>query len=72
MHAVHTHWVSTLDFQILAEVNGASKADDSKIIMVNPYFAFGCNNRSGSGVVFHKIPCDKGTQKVWLIALKPA
>ena len=29
-------------------------------------------NRFGSGVVFNKIPCDKETQKLWLIALKPA
>ena len=32
MHTVHKLWVSTLDFQLLAEVNGSVKADDSKII----------------------------------------
>ena len=40
--------------------------------MVNSCVAFGCTNRSGSGVGFHKIPCDKEREKLWLNALKPA
>ena len=64
--------VSTLSFQLLAEINGLAKADDSKIMMVNSYVAFACTNIYGSGVVFHKIMCDKQTQKLWLIALKPS
>ena len=31
MHKVHNLWVSTLNFQLLAEVNGPAKAADSKI-----------------------------------------
>ena len=54
------------------EVNGSLKAGDSKIIMVNSCGAFGCTNRSGGGVCFHKIPCDKERHKLWLIALKLA
>ena len=42
----------------------------AKIIMVNSCDAFGCTNRAGSSVSFHKIPCDKETQNVWLIALR--
>ena len=38
--------------------------------MVNSCVAFGCTNRVGSGVSFHKIPTDKERQKLWLIALK--
>ena len=56
-----TLWGSTLNFQLL---NGPAKADYSKIIMVNPYGAFGCTNRFGSGVVFHKIQCYKETEIV--------
>ena len=51
MHTVHKLWVSTLNFRLLAEVNGPAQADDSKIIMDNPYVAFGCTNRFGSGVL---------------------
>ena len=64
MHPVNELWVSTLSFQLLAEVN-----EPAKIIMVNSCVAFGCTNRSGSGVGFHMIPCNKERQKVWLIAL---
>ena len=69
MHTVHNLWVSTQSFQLLVEVNGPPKADDSKVIMVNSSVAFGCTNRYRSGVVFHKIPCDKERQKLWLISL---
>ena len=72
IHAVHKLWVSTLNFQLLTEMNGPTKADDRKIIMVNPYVAFGCTNIFESGVGFHKIPCDKEIQKLWLIAPKLA
>ena len=41
-------------------------------IMVNSYVAFSSDNRSGSGVVFHKILCDTDIQKLWLIAFKPS
>ena len=61
IHKVHTLvLVSTLSlqFQFLAEVNGPAKADDSKITMMNPYVAFDGTNRTGSVVVFYKIPCD--------------
>ena len=68
MHAVHTPCVSTFNFQLLAEVNGPANAVDSTIIMANPRVAFGSTNRFGSGVVFHKIPRVKETQKLWLIA----
>ena len=51
-------------------MNGPPNADDSKIIMVNSCVAVGCTNRPGSGVHFHKIPCDKERQNLWLIALK--
>ena len=61
-----------LSFQLLAEVNGPAKADDSKTIMGNSCDAFHCTNRFGSGVVFDKIPCYKERQKVWLITLKLA
>ena len=64
--------VSSLSFQLLAEVNEPAEAHDSKIIMVNSCVAFGCTNRSGSGVQFHKIPCDRERQKLWLIALRLA
>ena len=40
MHTVYKLHVSSLSFQLLAEVNGPEEADDSKIILVN------------SGVVF--------------------
>ena len=46
MHTVHKLWVSSINFQLLTETNGPTKADDSKIIMVNPYVASGCTNRS--------------------------
>ena len=72
IHTMHTLWVSTLSFQVLAEVNGPAKADNSKIVIGNSYVALDCKARSGSGVVFHKIPCDEETQKLWLIALKLA
>ena len=73
MHTLYTLWVSTLSFQLLAEVNGPAKADDdSKIIMVNSCVAYGCTTRSRSGVCFHNIPCDKERHELWLIALKPA
>ena len=39
MHTVHKLWVST-SFQLLVEVNGPPKADNSKIIMVNTCVAF--------------------------------
>ena len=60
MHTVHRLWVSTFNFQRLAEVNGPAKADDSKIIMVYPYVAFGCTNSFGCGdlvsfTIFHVI-----------------
>ena len=48
------------------------KADNSKIIMVTSCVAFGCTDIFRSGVVFHKIPCDKERQKLWFIALKLA
>ena len=51
-------------FLLLVWVNGPAEANDSKIIMVNSCVAFGCTNRSGSGVNFHKIPCDKELQKL--------
>ena len=51
-------------------LNGPAKSDDCKFIMVNSCVAFGCTYRSGNGVVFPKIPCDK--QKLWLITLKLA
>ena len=35
-------------------------------------FALGCTNAAGSGVSFRKIPLDKETQKLWLIALRPS
>ena len=70
MHTVHNLWVSTQSFQLLVEVNGPPKADNSKIIMVNSFVAFG--NRPRSGVVFHKTPCDIERQKLWLIALELA
>ena len=60
MHTVHKFWLFTLNIQLLAEVNGPN---DSKTIMVNPYVAFGCTNRFGSCIVFHKIPCDNEIQK---------
>ena len=37
-----TALVSTLSFQLMAEVNGPVKADDGKFIMMNSYLAFGC------------------------------
>ena len=49
-------------------MNGPAEGDDSKIIMVNSCVALGCTNRTGNGVSFHRIPCDKETQKLWLIA----
>ena len=64
MHTVHNLWVSTQSFQLLVEVNGPPKADNSKIIMLNLCVAFGCTNRSRSGIVFHKILCDKERQKL--------
>ena len=64
MHTVHNLWVSTQSFQLLVEVNGPPKADNSKIIMLNSCVAFGCSNRSRSGIVFLKIPCDKERQKL--------
>ena len=76
--------VSTLSFKLLAEVNGLTKADDSKNIVVNSCVAyFGCTNISGSSFIFHKIPsdktteivaypCRKETQKLWHIATKLA
>ena len=64
MDSVHTLCVSTLSFPLLVEVNGPEKADVSKIIMGNSCVVFGCTNRSGSGVVFHKFPCDKETESV--------
>ena len=72
VHTLYTLWVSTLSFQVLAEVNGPAKADNSKTVIGNSYVALDCYDRSGSGVVFHKIPCDEETQKLWLIALKLA
>ena len=72
MDSVHTLCVSTHSFPLLVEVNGPEKADVSNIIIGNSCVVFGCTNRSGSGVVFHKIPCDKERHKVWLIALKLA
>ena len=69
---MHALWVSTLTFQLLAEVNELAKADDSKIMMVNPYVAYRCTNRFGSGVVFHKIPRDKRIQTLLHIALELA
>ena len=68
MHTAYKPWVSSLSFQLLAEVNGPAEADDSKITMVNSCVAFGCTNRYGSDVNFHKIPCDKERQKLWLVA----
>ena len=53
----------------LQEVNGPAEGDDSKIIQVNSCVALGCTNKAGSGVSFHKIPCDTETQKLWLIAV---
>ena len=41
---IPTLLVSTLSFQLLAEINGLAKADDSKIMMVNSYVAFACTN----------------------------
>ena len=47
VNTVYTLWVSSLSFQLLAEVNGPAAADDSYIIMaksvpineiINPYF----------------------------------
>ena len=46
MHTVYKLWVSSLNFRLLTETIGLTKADDSKIIMVNPYVASGCTNRS--------------------------
>ena len=64
MHTVYKLCVSSPSCQLLAEVNGLAEADDSKMIMVNSYVAFGCTNISGSGVSFHKSPCDKERQKL--------
>ena len=62
-------WVSSLSFQLVAEVNGPAKTDDSKSINVNSCVAFGCINGSGSGVNFHNIPCDKARRKLRFIAV---
>ena len=48
-------------------MNGPAEGDDSEIIMVNLCVAFGCSSRAGSGVSFHKVSCDKETQKLRLI-----
>ena len=45
--------------QLLNEVSGPPEADGSNNINVSSCFAFGTANRPGSGVGFHKIPCDK-------------
>ena len=36
-----------LSFQLLGEENGPSKADDSKLVVVNSYVVFGSTIRSG-------------------------
>ena len=64
MHTLYELWVSTLSFQLLTEVNGPAETDNIKIIMVNPCVVFGCIDRSGSGVCFHKVPCNKERNNV--------
>ena len=61
-------WVFSRSSKLLTEINEPAEAEDSKIIMVNACAVFDCNTRSGSGVVFHKIQCDKQRQRLWLTA----
>ena len=69
---IHTEYKLWVSFSAFAEVNGPTKADDRKIIMVNSSVAFGFTNISGSGLDFYKIPCDRERQKLRLIAFKLA
>ena len=66
---VYKLWVSSLSFQLLAEVYGPAEADDNKIIMVKSCIAYNCTNISESGLNSHKIPCNEERQKLWFIAL---
>ena len=64
MHTVHNLWVYLKVSSFWFLVNRPPKADNSKIIRLNSCVAFGCTDRSRSGVVFHKIPCDEERQKL--------